>query len=63
MSYLRKGDLVSLRKGIAHDCFPPGEIGLVLRELNEVGKTLVLWNDEKRWVYFEDLVVISCKTP
>jgi len=44
---------------MSQDCFP--QVALVLQELNEVGKTLVLWQNSKHWVYFEDLVIISRK--
>tara|TARA_R100001509_G_scaffold143548_1_gene99383 strand:+ start:12720 stop:12896 length:177 start_codon:yes stop_codon:yes gene_type:complete len=56
---VRKGDLVAFRRGMSQDCFP--QVALVLQELNEVGKTLVLWQNSKHWVYFEDLVIISRK--
>jgi len=62
VSYVSKGDLVLLRKGIFQDWFPKGELALVVGDVNEAGKAQIFWRNEKTWVYFEDLVVVSRKT-
>jgi len=60
LSYLRKGDLVAIRRGISDDYFPDDtDMGIVIEGPNEVGKVLVYWKGRRTWIYFEDLILVS----